>query len=127
MNSPTSEEVTEKSPSAKPAVDAEVRDFEQGSTKPAHTAHSKVGIDAERIRSSIARPTSNSTDELEKLIVASAQRSLAIPLEPVPGIDVLYDIGVPILLIWYWFTFFRDATSRKSNPSQRDQKLVISR
>jgi hypothetical protein len=25
-------------------------------------------------------------------------------------VDVLYDIGVPILLIWYWFTFFRDAT-----------------
>ena len=68
MNSPTSEEVTEKSPSAKPAVDLEVRDFEQESTKPAHTAHSKVGIDAERIRSSIARLTSNSTDELEKLI-----------------------------------------------------------
>ena len=67
MNSPTSEEVTEKSPSAKPAVDSEVRDFEQESTKPA-TAHSKVGIDAERIRSSIARLTSNSTDELEKLI-----------------------------------------------------------
>jgi hypothetical protein len=21
---------------------------------------------------------------------------------------VFYDIGVPILLIWYWFTFFRD-------------------
>jgi hypothetical protein len=31
-------------------------------------------------------------------------------IEPLPGLDVLYDIGVPILLIWYWFTFFRDAT-----------------
>ena len=48
-------------------------------------------------------------------------------LEPVPGIDVLYDIGVPILLIWYWFTFFRDALSRKPNPSQPDRGLVISR
>jgi hypothetical protein len=63
MNSPTSDEVTEKSPSAKPPIDSE---FE--GTKPTQTAHSKVGIDAERIRSSIARLTSNSTHELEKLI-----------------------------------------------------------
>jgi hypothetical protein len=35
---------------------------------------------------------------------------VAIPIEPLPVLDVLYDIGVPILLIWYWFTFFRDAT-----------------
>lgn len=68
MNSPTSEEVTENSPSAKPTVDSEVRDFKEESIKPAQTAHSKVGIDAERIRSSIARLTSNSTHELEKLI-----------------------------------------------------------
>jgi hypothetical protein len=34
---------------------------------------------------------------------------VAIPLEPIPGVDTLYDIGVPIVLIWYWFTFFRDA------------------
>jgi hypothetical protein len=68
MNSPTSEEVTENSPSAKPTVDSEVRDFEEESIKPTQTAHSKVGIDAERIRSSIARLTSNSTHELEKLI-----------------------------------------------------------
>jgi hypothetical protein len=69
MDSPTSEEVTEKSMAAKSAVDSEVRDFEEEGTKSAHTAHSKVGIDAERLRSSIARLTSNSTDELEKLIV----------------------------------------------------------
>ena len=68
MDSPTSEEVTEKSPSAKSAVDSEVRDFEEEGFKPAQTVHSKVGIDAERIRSSIARLTSNSTVELEKLI-----------------------------------------------------------
>jgi hypothetical protein len=73
MNSPTSEEVTEKSASAKPAVDSEVRGFEQESTKPAYTAHSKVAIDAERIRSSIARLTSNSTNDLEKLIAELEQ------------------------------------------------------
>ncbi len=69
MNSPTPEDVTEKSLSAESPVDSEVKDFEQEGTKPAQTAHTKVGIDAERIRSSIARLTSNSTDELEKLIV----------------------------------------------------------
>jgi hypothetical protein len=68
MNSPTSEEVTEKSLAAKSAVESEGGHFEEESTKAAQTAHSKVGIDAERIRSSIARLTSNSTDELEKLI-----------------------------------------------------------
>jgi hypothetical protein len=68
MNSPTSEEVTEKSLATKLAADSEVRDFEEESIKSAQTAHSKVGIDAERIRASIARLTSNSTDELEKLI-----------------------------------------------------------
>src|ERR1700719_2402199 len=34
---------------------------------------------------------------------------VAVPIEPNPGLDVLYDFGVPILLIWYWFTFFRDS------------------
>src|SRR5262249_37422791 len=56
-----------------------------------------------------------------------AAGALAIPVEPIPGIDVLYDIGVPILLIWYWFTFFKDTLSRKANSSRPDQRLVISR
>jgi hypothetical protein len=38
-----------------------------------------------------------------------AAGAVAIPIEPIPGIDVLYDIGVPAALIWYWYTFFRDA------------------
>jgi len=29
---------------------------------------------------------------------------------------VVYDIGVPIALIWYWWTFFRDA--RRMMPGQ---------
>src|SRR5262249_13480420 len=36
--------------------------------KPAQVVNSKIGIDAERIRSSISKLTSNSVDELEKLI-----------------------------------------------------------
>ena len=55
MNSPTSEEAPEKTPVAT-GVDSE--------GKSAQTAHSKVGIDAEGIQSSIARLTSNSTDDL---------------------------------------------------------------
>ena len=66
MNSP-SEQVTDKARSAKSAVDSEVAAFDQDSAKSAQTAPAKVGIDAERIRSSIARLTSNSIEELEKL------------------------------------------------------------
>ena len=34
---------------------------------------------------------------------------LAIPLEPIPGVDALYDVGAPLALLWYWWTFIRDA------------------
>jgi hypothetical protein len=34
---------------------------------------------------------------------------IGIPVEPIPALDALYDIAVPIALMWYWFTFFRDA------------------
>jgi len=54
------------------------------------------------------------TNPLKRILTALSYRlgatlaagALAIPLEPIPGIDALYDIGVPIVLIWYWFTFF---------------------
>jgi hypothetical protein len=42
---------------------------------------------------------------------------LAIPIEPIPGLDVMYDVGVPVALIYFWYTFFRDATrSTRSGP-----------
>jgi hypothetical protein len=70
------------------------------------------------------------TNPLKRLLTALSYRlaatlaagAVAIPLEPIPGIDVLYDVGAPIILIWYWFTFFRDArhmTSKSSLPDQR--------
>src|ERR1700723_2466742 len=34
---------------------------------------------------------------------------VAIPIEPIPGLDTLYDIAAPLALIYYWFTFFREA------------------
>src|SRR6476660_8892083 len=48
-----------------------------------------------------------------------AAGAVAIPLEPIPGLDALYDVAVPVALIWYWFTFFRD-TIGFSNPGKPD-------
>jgi hypothetical protein len=74
MDSPTPDDVTEKPLSAKSSVASEAKGLVQQETaKPAETAHTKIGIDAERIRSSIARLTSNSTNELEKLIAELEQ------------------------------------------------------
>ena len=53
-----------------------------------------------------------------------AAGAVAIPLEPIPGIDLLYDIGVPIVLIWYWYTFFRDARPVTSDTSPAGQRRV---
>ncbi len=41
----------------------------------------------------------------------------AIPVEPVPGLDVAYDIGIPLLLILYWISFFRSAGRIMANGS----------
>jgi hypothetical protein len=65
------------------------------------------------------------TNPLKRLLTALTYRvgatvaagAVAIPIEPIPGIDALYDVAVPILLIWYWFTFFRDAGRVMSNTS----------
>jgi hypothetical protein len=108
MNTPTSEELTEKSPSAKSAVESEVRDFEEESTKPTQIAHSKVGIDAERIRSSISRLTSNSVDELEKLIskLQELQEFLKSETSRVQGEigSVLDGVGIIIEALAPWKT-----------------------
>ena len=44
---------------------------------------------------------------------------LAIPLEPIPGLDVLYDIGVPVALIIYWISFFKNGGRTMSDPYLR--------
>src|SRR4029079_9667862 len=44
----------------------------------------------------------------------AAAGALAIPIEPIPGLDAGYDIGPPMLLIWYWYTFFRSFGRNKS-------------
>jgi hypothetical protein len=32
---------------------------------------------------------------------------VAAPATAIPGLDAVVDIGAPILLLWYWWTFFR--------------------
>jgi Na+/glutamate symporter len=43
--------------------------------------------------------------------------AVAVPIEPIPGLDVLYDLAVPIALIWFWLTFFRDAVTSPTTAS----------
>jgi hypothetical protein len=70
------------------------------------------------------------TNPLKRLLTALSYRlgatvaagAVAIPIEPIPGIDTLYDIGVPIALIWYWYTFFRDAYRTHVAQSRPDQQ-----
>ena len=52
-----------------------------------------------------------------RLGATAAAGALAIPIEPIPGLDTLYDIGVPLALLWYWFTFFRDVDSNEGQTS----------
>jgi hypothetical protein len=75
------------------------------------------------------------SNPLKRLLTALSYRlgatlaaaAVAVPLEPIPGIDTLYDIGVPIALIWYWFMFFRDASHVKSDPRLRPDRQQITR
>ena len=72
------------------------------------------------------------SNPLKRLLTALSYRlgatlaagAVAVPLEPIPGIDTLYDIGVPIALIWYWFTFFRDVRHMTSDPRLRNQQQI---
>jgi hypothetical protein len=48
----------------------------------------------------------------------AAAGAVAIPVEPIPGLDGIYDIAVPIVLIWYWYTFFRDVIRSRSHAPQ---------
>jgi hypothetical protein len=64
------------------------------------------------------------TNPLKRVLSALSYRlgatlaagAVAIPIEPIPGIDMLYDFGVPVALIWYWYTFFRDARRLAAAP-----------
>jgi hypothetical protein len=36
----------------------------------------------------------------------AAAAAVAVPIEPIPVLDAVYDIGVPVLLVLYWISFF---------------------
>jgi branched-subunit amino acid permease len=50
--------------------------------------------------------------------------AVAIPVEPMPGLDALYDVGVPVLLLLYWISFFKNAGRLMSNPSAHARRRV---
>ena len=62
---------------------------------------------------------------LKRILVALAYRvgataaagMLVIPATPIPGLDAVVDIGAPLALLWFWWTFFRDA--RRGPPGKR--------
>jgi len=47
----------------------------------------------------------------------AALGALALPMEPIPGIGEIYDVGAPLLLLWYWYTFFRDLRDQRVAPA----------
>ena len=117
MNSSAPEEVSEKSLS-ETAVISEARNLaEKENTKPAQIANSKIGIDAERIRSSISRLTSNSVDELEKLTakLQELQEFLKSETSRVQGEigSVLDGVGIIIEALAPWKN--DDAASTRTN------------
>ena len=117
MDSSAPEEVSEKSLS-ETAVISEARNLaEKENTKPAQIANSKIGIDAERIRSSISRLTSNSVDELEKLTakLQELQEFLKSETSRVQGEigSVLDGVGIIIEALAPWKN--DDAASTRTN------------
>ena len=117
MDSSTLQEVTEKSRS-ETAVTPEVKDLaEQEKNKPAQILNSKIGTDAERIRSSISKLTSNSVDELEKLIskLQELQEFLKSETSRVQGEigSVLDGVGIIIDALAPWK--IDDAASARTN------------
>ncbi len=61
---------------------------------------------------------------LKRVLVALSYRvgataavgMLVIPATPIPGLDAVIDVGAPIALLWYWWTFFLDA---RRGPSEK--------
>ena len=75
-------------------------------------------------------PADNPLRQVLSLLVArigatAAAGVLAVPIEPIPGLDVLYTIGAPLLLLYYWYTFFRKLrpTLSKTRRERSDRDL----
>jgi hypothetical protein len=54
---------------------------------------------------------------------------VAIPIEPIPGLDVAYDIAAPLGLLVFWITFFRKLVAFVRSPTRTpgSQPPAISR
>ena len=52
----------------------------------------------------------------------AAAGMVALPAMPIPGVDAAVDIGAPILLLWYWWTFFRDWRANRG-PTARPARI----
>jgi branched-subunit amino acid permease len=59
-----------------------------------------------------------------RLGATAAAGAVAIPVEPIPGLDALYDVAVPVLLLLYWISFFKNAGRLMSNPSAHAHRRV---
>ena len=59
-----------------------------------------------------------------RLGATAAAGVLAMPIEPIPGIDVVYDFAVPVLLIWYWFTFLRGVWRMSTASAPHGQRQI---
>jgi hypothetical protein len=126
MESSTSEEITGKSVSANSGADSLVRDsVERESSRPVQTQHSKVGVDAERLRSSIAKLTSNSTKELDKLVneLEALQEFLKSETGRVQGEieSVLDGIKIIVEAITPWKTACVPGEQNNTRPNGRDK------
>jgi hypothetical protein len=100
------QEEAEKSPSETSVISEVKGSAEKEKNKPAQILNSKIGMDAERIRSSISKLTSNSVDELEKLIskLQELQEFLKSETSRVQGEigNVLDGVGIIIEALAPW-------------------------
>jgi hypothetical protein len=44
---------------------------------------------------------------------------VAVPLEPIPGVDAAFDIGASVLLVLYWLSFFISVARKPPTRSAR--------
>ena len=125
MESSTSEEIAGKSVSANSGADSLVRDSAERESKPVQTPLSKVGVDAERLRSSIAKLTSNSTKELDKLVneLEALQEFLKSETGRVQGEieSVLDGIKIIVEAITPWKTACVAGEHNNTRPNGRDK------
>jgi hypothetical protein len=57
-----------------------------------------------------------------RIMATLAAGAIAIPVEPIPGFDILYDVAVPILLLWYWVSFFKNSHRTRSRLIRRESR-----